>query len=88
MSERTELRAAAARLLYNSNRSTSDYDMLIDFIDSHFDNQPTAYDVEAVVRELEQEKFVAYLKGDIAAMEHNMALNKAIAIVKRGGRNE
>lgn len=42
MSKRTELKAAAARLLYNSNRSTSDYDMLIDFIDSHFDNQQPA----------------------------------------------
>lgn len=40
MSKKTELKAAAARLLYNSNRNTSDYDLLIDFIDSHFDNQP------------------------------------------------
>ena len=36
---KTELKAAAARLLYNSNRSASDYDMLIRFIDSHFDDQ-------------------------------------------------
>ncbi len=40
MCEKTELKAAAARLLYNSNRSVSDYNMLIDFIDRHFDNQP------------------------------------------------
>ena len=49
---------------------------------------PTAYDVEAAARELEQEKYVAYMKGDVAAMEHNSALNKAIAIVKRGGRDD
>lgn len=36
---KTELKAAAARLLYNSNRSSSDYDMLIKFIDSHFEDQ-------------------------------------------------
>lgn len=52
------------------------------------DSMPTAYDIEAVVKELEQEKFVSYLKDDVAAMEHNLTLNKAIAIVKRGGRNE
>lgn len=45
MSKKTELRAAAARLLYNSNRSTSDYDMLIDFIDSYFDSLPDVSDI-------------------------------------------
>lgn len=50
--------------------------------------EQAAYDVEAVVKELEQEKFVAYLKDDVAAIEHNLTLNKAIAIVKRGGRDE
>lgn len=39
MKNKTELRAAAARLLYNDNRDTSDYNMLIDFIDNYFDNQ-------------------------------------------------
>ena len=47
-------------------------------------NQPTAYDVDAVVRELEAELECCanYELGEIAK------LKKAIAIVKRGGRNE
>ena len=36
MANQTELRAAAARLLYSDNRDTADYNMLIDFIDSTF----------------------------------------------------
>ena len=45
---------------------------------------PTAYDVDAVVRELEVELECCanYELGEIAK------LKKAIAIVKRGGRNE
>lgn len=61
---------------------------LVECVLTIFDLWPTAYSVEAVVKELEQEKFVSYLKDDVAAMEHNLTLNKAIAIVKRGGRNE
>lgn len=44
MKNKTELRAAAARLLYNDNRDTSNYDMLIDFIDNYFDNQQPTTD--------------------------------------------
>lgn len=44
MMNKTELRAAAARLLYNDNRDTSDYNMLIDFIDNYFDNQQPTTD--------------------------------------------
>ena len=61
--------------------------------------QPTAYDLEAVVRELEElEKLHArhQLKCEEKGMtfcadrhEHKIqALDEAIAIVKRGGRNE
>ena len=32
--EKVELRAAAARLLYESNRDSADYGMLIDYIDN------------------------------------------------------
>lgn len=47
-------------------------------------DQPTAYDVNAVVRELivELESCANYDLGEIAK------LKKAIAIVKRGGRDE
>ena len=36
MSDQIELRAAAARLMYNDNRDIRDYYMLIDFIDMVF----------------------------------------------------
>lgn len=36
MANQTELKAAAARLLYSDNRDTADYNMLIEFIDSIF----------------------------------------------------
>lgn len=36
MANQTDLRAAAARLLYCDNRDTADYDMLIAFIDETF----------------------------------------------------
>ena len=52
---------------------------------NHF---PTAYDVDAVVRELENERFVFYAKDDDEAKGYNDGLNEAIRIVKRGGRNE
>ena len=32
--EKTELKAAAARLLYNNNRDSADYAMLIDYIEN------------------------------------------------------
>ena len=91
MSKKTELKAAAARLLYNSNRNTSDYDLLVDFIDSHFDY------VEAVVRELETKSELYSCEAE-ADMDNgweylskhkygiSAGLQKAIEIV-RGGRN-
>lgn len=62
-------------------------------------NTPTAYDVEAVVRELEElaklharHQLKCEEKGmDYCADRHEhkvQALDEAIAIVKRGGRND
>lgn len=34
MEDKIELRAAAARLLYNNNRQSSDYNMLVDYINN------------------------------------------------------
>lgn len=62
-------------------------------------NQPTAYDADAVVRELEElaklharHQLKCEVKGmDYCADRHEhkvQALDEAIAIVKRGGRNE
>lgn len=55
------------------------------------DAQPTAYDVEKVVAELEEEKYTREEKFqyDTRTQEkmssYNMGLNKAISVVKRGG---
>ena len=55
-------------------------------------NQPTAYDVDAVVKELEAEyewqadTFHGTLNDD--ALGQMRAYDNAIRIVKRGGRNE
>lgn len=40
MATQTELKAAAARLLYSDSRDTADYNMLIEFIDSIFLEKP------------------------------------------------
>ena len=46
-------------------------------------SQPTAYDVEAVVRELEEHR-----KGEFTDVYTKFCFGKAIEIVKRGGRDE
>lgn len=62
-------------------------------------SQPTAYDVEAVVRELEEEITRTKEKERQCFIDNNVkmgfclngraaAMNFAIEIVKRGGRNE
>ena len=57
----------------------------------YFLNAPTAYDLEKVVAELEEEKYTREEKFqyDTRTQEkmssYNMGLNKAIDIVKKGG---
>lgn len=46
-------------------------------------HQPTAYDVEAVVRELEEQR-----NGEFTDEYTKFCFGKAIEIVKRGGRDE
>ena len=48
-----------------------------------FDRQPTAYDVEKVVAELEEEKTMAYDKCDGGSSYK--AYSQAIEIVRKGG---
>ena len=71
----------------------------IESVQEWIDRQPTAYSVEAVVRELEElaklharHQLKCEEKGmDYCADRHEhkvQALDEAIAIVKRGGRNE
>lgn len=57
------------------------------------DRVPTAYDVDAVVRELEQDyRDAIKIYGNDANGEYyygvTRALHRAIQVVKRGGRNE
>jgi hypothetical protein len=52
------------------------------------DEQPVAYDVEKVLKELKDEKTESYYKsvdGDVFSTGRNSAYQKAIEIVKRGG---
>lgn len=51
-------------------------------------NFPTAYDVEAVVRELEKLRYYDDEYSNKCESTYNEALNDCIEIVKRGGRNE
>ena len=51
-------------------------------------HQPTAYDVEAVVRELESFKYTADELSIEWESGYNIGLGDAIEAVKRGGRNE
>lgn len=52
------------------------------------DRQPTAYDVDEMIKALEEEKFVYYASDDDEARGYNDGLNEALRIVKRGGRND
>ncbi len=62
------------------------------------DRMPTAFDVEKVVKQLEEESEQSYVDFESYAKEHNIGsgfndwhykgLNRAIEIVKRGGRDE
>lgn len=61
-------------------------------VDDMVDRLPTAYDVDEVVRELEEERKSAFDKFEKYRMpsfwREAYAFVDAIGIVKRGGRNE
>ena len=62
------------------------------------ENQPTVFDVEKVVKQIEEESEQSYVDFESYAKEHNIGsgfndwhykgLNRAIEIVKQGGRDE
>ena len=54
----------------------------------YFDKQPTAYDVDKVVAELEELEKQKSRCRNIAEMSKYQAYIKAIDIAKRGGINE
>ena len=52
-------------------------------------NQPTAYDIDKVVEELEKESYAIMLDGAlVASKEVVIDAKRAIDIVKAGGENE
>lgn len=62
------------------------------------EEQPTAFDVENIIKQLEEERDYSYEDYENYAEKHNMdvalddlfcrGLDRAIEIVKRGGRDE
>lgn len=62
------------------------------------DRMPTAFDVEKVIKQLEEESEQSYVDFESYAKEHNIGsgfndwhykgLNRAIEIARRGGRDE
>ena len=58
-------------------------DGTLSMIENTINQMPTAYSVEAVVRELEEQR-----NGEFTDEYTKFCFGKAIEIVKRGGRNE
>lgn len=73
----------ANNLQFNGrNYNKSQMKAILDFIDS----QPTAYDVDSVVKQLEKEKNPLYREdGSLMGERTVIKINKAIEIVKGGG---
>ena len=78
----------AEKFTFTNENERSKY---LDFVRYCVQNSKTAYDVEKVVAELEEEKYTREEKFqyDTRTQEkmssYNMGLNKAISVVKRGG---
>lgn len=59
----------------------------LEWIKEEIDQQPTAYDIDKVVEELEEEKDMVAL-DDNDSFWYKNAIDDAIEIVKAGGKNE
>lgn len=75
---------------YLRNQNYDAYSSVGDTIQFIIDQQPTAYDVDKVVKELEEWSFNADVNvGDGTIMNQNLiARDNAIEIVKAGGKND
>ena len=79
-----------------AKKDVSPMDLLTHLAITTVKEQPTAYDVEEVVKELKELKMRYYLTiantgdadKDCAYLNTANAIDKAIEIVKRGGRDE
>lgn len=82
------MRLIDADKLINSLRGN----ILIDvtpWLEEAIEEQPTAYDVEAVVKRLEEARFILTFEDSNPMDEGwNNAIDRAIEIVQKGGKNE
>ena len=73
---------SAIELRKKLHRNTSDLDMMVDSVN----NEPTAYDPDKVVEQLEKEKNPIYREVEsIMGDRQSIKIDKAIEIVKGGG---
>lgn len=73
---------SAIELRKKLHRNTSDLDMMVDAVN----NEPTAYDPDKVVEQLEKEKNPIYREVEsIMGDRQSIKIDKAIEIVKGGG---
>lgn len=65
-----------------------DNDFLLALLTNYFTEQPTAYDIDKVVSEMEKDKFIdcEIVLSDVH-QGYNAGLSRAIEIVKGGGVN-
>ena len=72
---------SAIELRKKLHRNTSDLDMMVDSVN----NEPTAYDPDKVVKQLEKEKNPIYREVEsIMGDRQSIKIDKAIEIVKGG----
>lgn len=66
-----------------------DNDFLFGLLMDYFDEQPTAYDVNKVVKQVEKDKFIdcETILSDVH-QGYNAGLSRAIEIAKAGGKND
>lgn len=92
-------RSALVNTILTENQrciTSTGHEMSISMICDFILNHPKAYDVDAVVEELEKEKTICFLTdantgnevSDLVYRRVYSALDKAIEIVKEGGVNE
>lgn len=73
---------SAIELRKKLHRNTSDLDMMVDSVN----NEPTSYDPDKVVKQLEKEKNPIYREVEsIMGDRQSIKIDKAIEIVKGGG---
>lgn len=80
----------ADKLIENIHKRSYISKALSEIFETVIDEQPTAYDVDKVVKEINEWTFNANIDvGDGTVMNHNLIVrDTAIKIVKRGGKEQ